>query len=70
MFGLHISELVVILIIVLVLFGPARLPDLGGSIGRAIRNFKSGLKDDAPDRRKPDRLGDGRDDADDGSRPA
>lgn len=70
MFGLHISELVVILIIVLVLFGPARLPDLGGAIGRAIRNFKGGLAEGDPKAKRPERIGDDRDDADDGSRPA
>ncbi|OGW38706.1 MAG: preprotein translocase subunit TatA [Nitrospirae bacterium RBG_13_39_12] len=40
MFGLGVQELVIILVIVLVLFGATRLPEIGKGIGQAIRNFK------------------------------
>lgn len=40
MFGLGMQELIIILIIVLVLFGATRLPQIGEGIGKAIRNFK------------------------------
>jgi len=40
MFGLGMQELIVIMIIVLVLFGASRLPEIGKGIGQAIRNFK------------------------------
>jgi sec-independent protein translocase protein TatA len=40
MFGLGIQELVIILVIVLVLFGATRLPEIGKGIGQAIKNFK------------------------------
>jgi sec-independent protein translocase protein TatA len=40
MFGLGISELMVIFVIALVVFGPKRLPALGRSVGRAIAEFK------------------------------
>lgn len=40
MLGLGMQELVVILIIILVLFGATRLPEIGKGIGQAIRNFK------------------------------
>ena len=40
MFGLGMQELVIILVIVLVLFGAKRLPELASGMGKAIRNFK------------------------------
>ncbi len=44
MFGLGFQELVVILLIVVVLFGASRLPQLGKGLGEGISNFKRGLK--------------------------
>jgi TatA/E family protein of Tat protein translocase len=46
MFGLKMSELVIILVIAVVLFGGAKLPQLGSSLGQAIRNFKKGFGSD------------------------
>lgn len=40
MFGLSMQELMIILIIVVILFGATRLPQIGRGIGEAIRNFK------------------------------
>lgn len=40
MFGFGMPELVIILVIMLVIFGPGKLPQLGASLGGAIRNFK------------------------------
>lgn len=40
MFGFGTQELLIILILVLVLFGAKRLPEIGGGLGRAIRNFR------------------------------
>ena len=44
---LGLPELVIILLIVIVIFGGSRLPQLGKGIGSAIRNFKDGLKEDS-----------------------
>lgn len=43
MFAPSISELLVILLIVLVIFGANRLPQLGSDLSKAIKNFKHGL---------------------------
>jgi sec-independent protein translocase protein TatA len=43
-------ELVVILVIALVIFGPKRLPELGGSLGRGIREFRTSLSGKDEDR--------------------
>jgi sec-independent protein translocase protein TatA len=40
MFGLGWQELVIILVIALIIFGPKKLPELGKSLGQAIRGFK------------------------------
>ncbi len=45
-FGLGPMEIGVVLVIVLVLFGPKRLPGLGKSMGEAIRGFKKGITED------------------------
>jgi sec-independent protein translocase protein TatA len=43
MFGLGTQELMVVLMIVVVLFGATRLPQIGSGIGQAIRNFKKSV---------------------------
>jgi sec-independent protein translocase protein TatA len=43
MFGIGVTELVIVLAIVVVLFGARRLPELGSGVGKAIRNFKAGI---------------------------
>ena len=43
MFGLGVQELLIILVIALVLFGPSKLPQIGSGLGKAIRDFKKGL---------------------------
>jgi sec-independent protein translocase protein TatA len=45
MFGLGTQELIIILVIVVVLFGATRLPQIGSGIGQAIRNFKKSVRE-------------------------
>lgn len=57
MFGLGTQELVIILVIVLILFGAQRLPDLARSLGSSVKEFKKGvndLKDDTAAVKKDD----------------
>ena len=43
MFGLGYQELLLILVIVLILFGAQRLPDLARSLGSSVKEFKKGV---------------------------
>ena len=45
MFGYNFSTLIIVLVIALLLFGPRRLPELGESIGKAIKSFKKAHDD-------------------------
>ena len=45
MFGLGMGELLVVLVIVLVVFGAGRLPEVMGSFGKGISQFKRGMKE-------------------------
>lgn len=47
MFGLGIGELLIILVIILIIFGAGKLPEIGEGFGRGIRNFRKAVK--APD---------------------
>ena len=58
MFGIGLQELLVILLIVVIVFGAKRLPELSSSLGKAIRNFKRSMSepdeiDITPDKNKP-----------------
>ena len=47
MFHLGVPELLVILVIALVLFGPGKLPDVGKALGKSIREFKAASSEEA-----------------------
>lgn len=49
MFGLGVPELMVILVIALVIFGPSKLPQIGSGLGKAIRDFKKGVSSNEED---------------------
>jgi sec-independent protein translocase protein TatA len=46
MFGIGTQEMIIILILVLVIFGAGKLPEVGGALGRSLRSFKDGMKGD------------------------
>ena len=41
MFGIGLPELIIVLVIILVIFGAGKLPELGNALGKGIRNFKA-----------------------------
>ena len=51
--GLGPWELGIVLVIVLVVFGAGKIPNIGSSIGQALKNFKKSMKDETEDK-KPD----------------
>lgn len=70
MFGFGIGELLVVLVIVLVIFGAGRLPEVMGSLGKGVQSFKRGLReppeiDVTPENEK--KKGEDRGDAGDGA---
>ncbi|MBU0996324.1 MAG: twin-arginine translocase TatA/TatE family subunit [Proteobacteria bacterium] len=44
--GFGMAELAIILVIVLMVFGAGKIPELGSGVGKAITNFKKSIKDD------------------------
>jgi sec-independent protein translocase protein TatA len=52
MFGFGFPELVLILIIVVLIFGTSRIPELGRGLGEGIRNFRKSVKTEE-DEKKP-----------------
>lgn len=51
MFGLGVPELIIILVVVLLIFGPRKLPELGSFVGKSLRDFRDALeaRDDSDD---------------------
>ncbi len=50
MFGIGMPELIIILVIILIIFGAGKLPEIGAGMGKAIRNFKTATKDTEKDK--------------------
>ena len=53
MFGMGAQELMVILVIVLVLFGGSKLPDLAKSLGKSMKEFKKGIASEPEEEQAP-----------------
>ena len=45
MFGIGMPELLIILVIILIIFGAGKLPEIGGALGRGIKNFKKATRE-------------------------
>ena len=45
MFGIGMPELIIILVIILIIFGAGKLPEIGAGMGKAIKNFKGATSD-------------------------
>jgi sec-independent protein translocase protein TatA len=52
MFGIGMPELIIVLVIVLIVFGAGRLPEIGAGIGNAIKNFKKATTEKTEDEPK------------------
>jgi sec-independent protein translocase protein TatA len=52
MFNLGFPEMLLIFVIIVLIFGTTRLPELGKGLGEGIRNFKKSMKDDAEEEKK------------------
>jgi sec-independent protein translocase protein TatA len=52
--NIGLPEIAIILVIALIVFGPKRLPELGRSMGKGIREFKSSLSSDKDDDEVPE----------------
>ena len=58
MFGLGTTELIIILVLVMIIFGAGKLPQVGGALGKGLRNFKDGVKEgnEEKDEKDPDKI--------------
>jgi len=61
MFGIGMPELIIILVIILIIFGAGKLPEIGAGMGKAIKSFKSATADD--DKKGTDKIEDEKKDA-------
>jgi twin arginine-targeting protein translocase, TatA/E family len=52
MFNLGFMEVLIILLIILILFGPSKLPELAKGMGNAIKEFKKAVKEESTEEKK------------------
>lgn len=51
--GLGPGELILLLVVLLVIFGAGKIPQLGGSLGKGLRNFRKGIKGEEEESESP-----------------
>jgi len=56
MFGIGMTELMIVLVIILVVFGARKLPEIGTGLGKGIKSFKAGMMGKEEDPSDTDRL--------------
>jgi sec-independent protein translocase protein TatA len=56
MFGIGMPELIIILVIILIIFGAGKLPEIGAGMGKAIKSFKSATAE--TEQKEPEKLED------------
>jgi len=53
MFGFHAPELIIILVVALLIFGPKRLPEMGAGVGKFIKEFRKGVNEISNPKEEP-----------------
>jgi sec-independent protein translocase protein TatA len=56
MFGIGMPELIIILVIILIIFGAGKLPEIGAGMGKAIRNFKGATNEEEEKKKEAEKI--------------